>query len=228
MLKKTLKLGITVAALSCLGLGTVAVTSMLNKNQELSVNAGSTPTNYRIYLINECDDWSSSAIYAHYWGGSSSSTWGSDPAMTKVVSDWSHGIWYYDIPFDTTGILFKTGAGNIPVLNETVDLLLSSYSSQTYVFYVKNDADPSSGKRWWDKMTTAGCNNGQLAAILGKLQVCEADYSFGYYAWPQVNKLFVRPSTYDGTYSFTNINGSVTTLADTVSTLSSLYSAHVA
>ena len=64
----------------------------------------------RVYFEN---NWGWGDIRIHYWGGSSGSTWGTSgeslPKMTDsgLTTDSGTKIYYYDVPADSTGMLFK-------------------------------------------------------------------------------------------------------------------------
>lgn len=176
-----------------------------------------------VYLDNGWTDWSGLTFYVHYWGGTTSSDWASCPSMTKVVSDYYQGLWFYDLPADTTGILIKTAAGNVDNWRETENIDVTSYKPSDYVFYVK-EAVSSNNKRWWDKVTTAGMNSGQLAAVLSTIHACDTDTGYGFNSWPQLNPLFVTPSTgRDDSTSLTNWNGQTSTIGATISMIRDNY-----
>lgn len=178
-----------------------------------------------VYLNNGWTDWSGLTFYIHYWGGTTGSTWESCPSMTKVVSDYYQGLWYYDVPADTTGVLFKTATGNVDNWRETENVDISTYQPSQYVFYVK-EAVSNNNKRWWDKVTTAGMNSGQLAAVLATIHACDVDTGYGYNAWPQLNSLFVTPSTgRDDSTSLTNWNGQTSTIGATIYQIQASYNA---
>ena len=41
-------------------------------------------------------------------------------------------------------------------------------------------------------------NGNELAQVLSHIQSCSSSYASGYNAWPQLNDLFVTPSTFTG------------------------------
>jgi LPXTG-motif cell wall-anchored protein len=220
--KIALALGGLSAICAGFAVGTIASTQ---KAAEPTLAATTDHARIYVYLGNNWTDWSSSDFYIHYWGGTTGSTWASCPKMTKVVSDYYQGLWYYDLPSDTTTVLFKTGTGDVSNANETEDLSISTYQVSQYVFFVKSDTS-TNGKRWWDKATTAGMNSGQLAAVLGTIHVCDVDTGYGYNAWPQLNSLFVTPSTgRDDSTSLTNWNSDTTTLGNTINRIQANYTA---
>ena len=71
------------------------------------------------YLVSNWD-WGVPMI--HYWGGSSSTTWGSNPSLTKVADSYTvdgqtGAVYSYDVPVDTTGIIIRNQQGNQQTAN---------------------------------------------------------------------------------------------------------------
>jgi hypothetical protein len=131
MLKKTLKLGITVAALSCLGLGMVAVSSLLNKNQELSVNAKDT-------VISEGAVTPGNAIYFNYKAG----TWWTDYSAKTAF--------YFYAGSNNAWSGFATSVPNDSDVLEATAPALSGVSVWTAVIAVRL-VSTSTSPNWNDK-----------------------------------------------------------------------------
>lgn len=109
-------------------IGAVALGVSQLKSEEPVRTEASAPTK-RVWLdFHELTWWGNdpdeSIVGIHYWGGSSSSTY-AGVAMTK---DNANNLWYYDVPSDTTSILFSRIKKSTPndVFNKTEDIALES------------------------------------------------------------------------------------------------------
>jgi hypothetical protein len=112
-----------------------------------------------------------------------------DLEMTRVLEDYYGGLFYADIDFSETGILFRNEIDNwTNAYNQTVDV---TSLSNTDVYFINQNAD--NGK-CPVSTGTAGMSNAQLAAVLEYYYTCTASYSDGYLAFPTVNMAFYLPS----------------------------------
>ena len=208
-----------------------ASVSFMQKDEAPSnfdVQAAATQTHRRVYvvLIDEGEQkWTGSQMFIHYWGGSSGTTWASCPEMIKVVSDYWQGIFYYDIPVDTTNFMVKAVTGDTSKVSDKSDnfavssLFIGSDYKAGYVSDWVNDA--------WQRTISYGdnlpSNSGQIAAVLNHIDSCSDSYAGGFNAWPQINDLFISPSTYEGTTVVTDNFGLNTTISDKIAYLSNRY-----
>ncbi|MDY0373910.1 MAG: hypothetical protein RBQ86_07320, partial [Candidatus Izemoplasmatales bacterium] len=107
---------------------TVGVGATLSTVSPLKeVEAATTQTDLRIYAYLEGGWDNSGHMFIHYWGGASGTDWNSCPEMTNVVSDYYQGLFYYDVPIDTTTFLVKDSTGNVSKSsNQSANITIAS------------------------------------------------------------------------------------------------------
>lgn len=64
----------------------------------------------RVYFSNNMN-WDRDNIYIHYWGGSESSSWPGIAMTWFADNEYSQGLYFADIPADTTKVIFNNNAG---------------------------------------------------------------------------------------------------------------------
>lgn len=208
--------------------GAFAFGLVQNRRAEVRTEA-TTQTDRRIYVYLEGAwdiDGGSIKMFIHYWGGSGpGTTWTSCPEMTKVVSDYWQGLFYYDVPSDVTGFVVKNTTGNVSKLsNQSADILVSTLLDGTNhkIPAVKSRVNDGT-KRVVANADTAPGNSGQIAAILNKINSCSDSFAGGYNAWPQLNDLFISPSSLTGSTVVVDDFGPDTTIANKVAYLEMQY-----
>lgn len=83
----------------------------------------------KLIYCTAANSWSS--VYIHYWGGSSSSTWGSNPTMTYLyTNDQQQKVYYYNVPSGTTGLIFKNAVGDTDW--KTGDITISGKEAKAF------------------------------------------------------------------------------------------------
>ena len=212
---------IALGAVLTLGVGaTLSTVSPLKE-----VEAATTQTDLRIYAYLEGAWDNNGHMFIHYLGGTSGTNWNSCPEMTKVVSDYWQGLFYYDVPIDTTTFLVKDSTGNVSKSsNQSVDITIASLrdGSNYKVAAVKSWVSDGA-KREVTIADNAPGNSGQIAAILNHINSCSASYSVGYNAWPQLNDLFISPSSLDGNTVVIDNFGPETTISAKTAYLQARY-----
>jgi len=188
--------------------------------------AATVQTDRRVYVYLE-GDWTVADMFIHYWGTGDGTTYDTAVQMTKVVSDYWQGLYYFDIAMDVTGFLVRKASGAFTKNSDqsedilVADLLVgTNYKAVAVKAWVANTA-----KRAVEIVDTAPGNSGQVAAILNHIDSCSTSYAGGYNAWPQLNDLFISPSTLDGTTVVTDNFGSDTTIAEKTAYLQTKYAA---
>ena len=99
---------------------------------------GQNPSNTKTVTFSNNKGWSN--VYIHYWGGSSSTTWPGAQMTNIGVNDYGETQFTFDIPADTTGIVFHDNNGS-----QTVDI---NYDSSVTGYYLTTQ---SNGK--WEVAT---------------------------------------------------------------------------
>lgn len=94
-----------------------------------------------VYFDNTDTGWATP--YIHYWGGESSSSW-PGTAMTPTPTG---GIWEYDVPKGTDGIIFNIGSnsdqtGNLAYAEGHVYTKAGGDTGKTYDEYITPDPNP--------------------------------------------------------------------------------------
>lgn len=191
------------------------------------VEAATTQTNRRVYAYLEGAWDNNGHMFIHYWGGSAGTNWSSCPEMVNVVSDYWQGLFYYDIPSDVTDFLVKDQSGNVSKnsnqsANVSVASLLdgTNYKAAAVKAWVSDSANRVVGIA-----DTVPGNSGQIAAILNNINSCSTSYAGGYNAWPQLNDLFITPSSLDTSTVVIDNFGPDTTIALKCAYLSARYTA---
>jgi hypothetical protein len=215
----------TIKGLATLALLTGVFGFATLKQKEVKVSAGvGVQTHRRVYAYLE-GDWSSPDMYIHYFGGASGTDWNNSPKMVRVLSDYWHGLWYYDVPVDVTAFVVKNTSGSVNKLSDqSVDISIAD-------LFLDNDYKVAAVKAWVNDgakrlvgfADNAPGNNGQVAEILAHIDSCSDSYASGYNAWPQLNDLFVAPSTLDGDTIVNDKFGEATTISNKVAMLQSQY-----
>lgn len=223
-MKKITKLMAVVALLS--GVFGVALTH----NETIKAEAATAQTQRRVYVY-LAGGWDSSNMYIHYWGGANGTTWGSNPAMTKVVSDYYQGLFYYDLNIDHTTFMVFANQNEGKESNKSVDisvasLFVGSNPSNTDYKVAKVAAWVADGsKRLVSIENNAPMSSGQAAAVLNNINSCSTSFAGGFNAWPQLNDLFISPSTLIGSTVVTDNFGNDTTITDKTAWLQTKFSA---
>ncbi len=228
---------ITTAALSLAMVGGVILsvgTTVDNSNYQ--PNAQATQTNMRIYAyLKSAWDTVGGQIKMYITYENTVITpipYDSAVEMTKVVSDYWEGLFYYDVPigFDNDD-QFR--------LRNSTGLWPGKDSNQSGYIYFKDLVQSGDYKgvsigAWVADNTprvavienTIPVNSGQAAAVLAKIDSCDPSFANGYNAWPQLNDLFIIPSTLVGS---TEVNDTVfgaletTTISNKIAMLSAEY-----
>jgi hypothetical protein len=177
-----------------------------------------TPQTHRRVYVYTKDDWAQAGdVFIHYWGGAEGTDWEASPQMEMVLNDYYRGMYYYDIPIDVTTFLVKDDPGTPTI--QSSNILISD------VFPVDDFKIPSTwedGTHWAEN--DAGMGSEQLAAVLNHIDSCSPSYAGGYNAWPQLNNLFVQPSTYEPSEIVTDNFGDSTTIGDKIDYISRWHS----
>lgn len=145
--------------------------------------------------------------------------------MTNVVSDYWQGLFYYDVPADVTSFLVKDSTGNVyKASNQSANIAISD-------LFLDGDYKVAAVKAWvidGNKRVVGAADNApmsslQAAAVLNNIDSCSSSYAGGYNAWPQLNDLFISPSTLDGSTVVPDNFGDDTTIADKTAYLEAKY-----
>ncbi|MCX5774779.1 MAG: hypothetical protein NTV44_00120, partial [Firmicutes bacterium] len=142
---------------------------------------------YRVYVVNTQSWFDNTSLYIHYWGGASGTTWESCPAMTEAVSDYYSGLYYYDVPNDTTNFLVKQGTGGVADWKKTANFTIDLNKTQAYSIEPSVSGQPASIGSHTVLLSAA-----QFTGVLYHIDSCSGDHAEGYEANPQLNNLFVN------------------------------------
>lgn len=217
------KAWITITAAFALGAGILGATDLVKPQPNFEVGAAAVQTHRRVYVVLE-GDWQGgveSDMYIHYWGGAVGTDWNNCPKMDKVVSDYSQGLFFYDVPIDTTTFMVKRYAGGVADWEKTVDIPISSLFLGTdfKAAAIPYGTTPRSAK-FYDNLPS---NSGQTAAVLAAINSCSTCYAGGCNAWPQLDDLFISCSTLDYNTTVYDRFGANTTIANKVAWLQTKY-----
>lgn len=231
MNKKLKRIGLI---LSVAALGVVTGVSVLasSPREVADVGAVTVQTDRRIYVYLEGGWDNAGHMFIHYWGGDEGTTWETCPEMTNVVSDYWQGLFYYDVPTDVTHFLVKDQSGNVSnskASNQSANILIAdlfpSEDSEDYKVATVKAWVEDTASRVADVADNAPMSSLQAAAVLNHIDSCSTSYAGGHNAWPQLNDLFISPSTLDGSTVVTDNFGDDTTIAAKTAYLQARYNA---
>jgi hypothetical protein len=210
--------------------------SFVNKVSPLNLEAAPVQTTRRIWAIDNTNTgwFYGTTLYCHL------NTAGTEVLMTQVLSDYYGGLFYADIASDETAILFKnySGAFTTNFYNQTDDVTIKDNTGLlhgTEVYYINQNSND--GKCPVSE-GTAPMSNAQLAETLRYYGTCDADYCYGYLAYPFVKALYDADNVTGKDDTAVSAKGSSTndgykesndtTIGNKVTLMGSLYNAAIA
>jgi hypothetical protein len=217
MLLTSKKILLTAATISMIA-GLALSVGTPKRTPGIDIDAATPQTHRRIYAFTK-DDWAQSGnVFIHYWGGKVGTTWASCPQMTMVLNDYHRGMYYYDVPIDVTHFSIKNATGNATIQSDNISIASVFPPGD---FKIAQSWGPGSHY----PEDNAPMSSAQLAAVLNHIDSCSSCYAGGYNAWPQLNNLFVQPSTYETSEIVTDNFGPSTTIGDKIAWLEASYNA---
>lgn len=218
---KSRKLLAALTTISLFSVGLIANSMSLLSNSQ----AATEQTNRRLYVYLEGAWDNAGHMYIHYWGGATGTIWSSCPEMTNVVSDYWQGLFFYDVPVDVTDFLVKDSSGNVSKSSNqsanmsVADLLVEGdYKVATVKSWVSDGASRLTGVA-----DNAPMSSLQAVAVLNNINSCSSSYASGYNSWPQLDDLFISPSTLEGSTVVPDNFGDSTTIAEKIAYLQAKY-----
>jgi hypothetical protein len=220
----------TSKSISLLTLGLVCALGVLGSmrlaNRGFETNAATVQTERRLYVY-LVGGWDGTDMYIHYWGGEgvTGTTWSNCPQMTRVVSDYWQGLYFYDVPVNTESFLVKNATGDVlKTSNQSDNMLIASlFVSSNYLALAVSAWVSDGTKRAVSTADTLGISSLQIVAVLNNINSCDSSYAEGYNAWPQLNDLFITPSTFDGSTVVPDNYGPDTTITGKCTYLQARY-----
>lgn len=154
--KKTLSLLLTamlVISTMIVGISTVSAVGTLQPT--------TTPVADGYYRVFVTDNYKfGNAPQIHYWGGSSSTAWGSRPTMNKVTgtNDVGQNVYWYDVPSNSTGVIFQHSGKD-----QSVDLLVQSDKTLKFQngagYYISGQSSSKYVYSYWDASSLLPSNS---------------------------------------------------------------------
>jgi hypothetical protein len=202
----------------------------VNQNTSQFEPQAASDTNKRIYVYLEGGWDGGDVMYIYYFGGSSSTTFDTAVQMTQVINNYFQGLFYYDVPSDTTTFLVKdraSGNGN-KFSNQSVDVSMTSifltgptnYKAVAISSWLGNDGT----KRSATFVDNLGASSSDIALILNKIDTCSASTANGFNAYPQIDDLFFTTNNPTGSTVVDDDFGDATTITNKINRLSENYS----
>ena len=217
MIKNKKTIGFSLIALT----GLIAVATcvcayspnLINMNNVGATEYGDNPgTTKRIYvLIDDTLSWwnldhnKGDTLLFHYWGGSVSTDWDNRPKMNFIGSSqtadsgFEYGLYYYDVPADTTWMLIDNTSTSGAISNErTIDISLN-YGSEMSFFLVKDGGYGKYATYETGVFINSSLSSQQLAEVLShkNIDTCSQSTASGYNAYNQIYKIFLEYNEYD-------------------------------
>jgi len=221
---------ITTALVSILMVGGFMVSvGTQNDVSNLNLDAATTQTHMRIYAFLR-GGWDTGKMYITYENTAIDPIgYTSAVEMTKVVSDYHQGLFYYDVPIgfdndDQFRLRNNTGAWTGKDSNQSAyiyfkDLLVTGNYYGVSVGAWVADNTP----RVVIMENTIPGSSAQIAAVLNHINSCSTSYAGGYNAWPQLYDLFIAPSSLVGSTVVTDNFGPDTTITGKTDYLQTRY-----
>jgi hypothetical protein len=151
----------------------------------------------RIYVYPENaltkDGWDNGFLYIHYWGGSSSSTYSSAPEMIRAIDDYYLGLFYYDIPNDSTNFMIASYRNTLKDWEKTIDVSLNS-SNDFLGFKIINVYVAGKLDVFQESISMSAAN---FTGILYHINSCGTGYASGYNSYEYLIRTFIKKE--DGT-----------------------------
>lgn len=199
-----------IAVATCVG---VYTPNLINMNNVGATEYGDNPgTTKRIYvLIDDSLSWwnldhsKGNTLLFHYWGGSESTDWNDRPKMNfigssqTINSGFEYGLYYYDVPADTTWMLIDntstTGANG----NEKTGDIQLNYGSEMYFFLLKDGGYGQIASYENGVFINNSLSSQQLAEVLSHkhIDTCSQSTASGYNSYNQIYKIFLEYNEYD-------------------------------
>jgi|LakMenE18May11ns_1017448.scaffolds.fasta_scaffold9694653_2 hypothetical protein len=202
----------------------------VNQNTSQFEPQATSDTNKRIYVYLEGGWDGGDVMYIHYFGGSSSTTFDTAVQMTQVLDNYWVGMFYYDVPSDTTTFLVKDRAnGNGGKnSNQSVDISMSSIFLTGPINYKAVAISAWLGSDFTKRSATfvdnLGASSSDIALILNKIDTCSASTANGFNAYPQIDDLFFTTNNPTGSTVVDDDFGEATTITNKKNRLSENYS----
>jgi len=188
------------------------------------VQAATSQTDMRIYAY-LLGDWSGNApegdkMYITYENTAITNVpYESAVEMTRVVSGYYEGLFYYDVPIgfdddDQFRLRNSTGAWTGKDSDQTEYIYFKDLNvSGNFKGISVGVWDADNTPRVASKVDTIPMSSAQYATILNHINSCSTSYAVGYNSWPQLYDLFVASSTLEGTTVVDDNYGPATTIA---------------
>ncbi|MGI6644346.1 MAG: hypothetical protein ACOX28_01055 [Bacilli bacterium] len=195
----------------------VAVAPFLpHKSTNTTAVKAAEPTTRRVYaVLKEVWFHNEQRMYIHYWGGDVETNWDNCPQMSVAVDNYWKGMFFFDVPANTTGCIFKSESGNVGENDRTVDFELNQVFNESLFRVAWVEKDPNNfdyGKRQvnvgegpMDSLQFAG-------GILSRIDTCSNSYANGYNSYKQIMDCFYNCSEIDDSIPVEEPNGNKPTI----------------
>lgn len=122
--------------------GAFSLSALPKEDKVIETQAAATNTK-RVWFYPDYVDWwasdlANAPLGIHYWGGSHSTTW----PGARMLKDDANNLWYYDVPSDTTDVIFTRINNSKPTehYNQSKTFPLENYAN-TYRCELWNNQD---------------------------------------------------------------------------------------
>jgi hypothetical protein len=201
---------LTISSLSLIILSGIVLSVGTSEPSEFNAQA-TVETSRRIYVWveNEMnkDGWGDGGIYIHYWGGTASSTFASRPLMNTILGagDFFRGLFYYDIPSDsTTFIITADQAATPPEWQQSDEVTLSATNRFKSFKLINSYGGGSHGGRPGFFETSISLGASQFVWVVSKIDSCSSDFASGFNHFKDLVRIYL----FDNDSYTTSIMGS--------------------
>jgi len=196
-----------------------------NQKETVVAKAATVQTHRRVYVYLGGAWDNPGHMYIHYWNsGGDLTTWGNKPEMVNVLSDYYQGLFFYDLPINAATFMVVAYSGDTAEKNKSADILVNDLEvSGNYKAIAVGAWVADNTKRVVSIVENLPVNTWQAAAVLNNINSCSTSYASGYNAWPQLNDLFITPSTLDLNTVVTDNFGGDTTIGNKTTWLANQY-----
>jgi hypothetical protein len=199
-----------------------------NQNTSQFEPQATSDTNKRVYVYLEGAWDAGDQMFIYYFGGSSPNTFETATAMTQVINNYWVGMFYFDVPGDTTTFIVRDRSGGYGgEKNQSVDIAMSSIfltGPNNYKAVAIGAWVSDGSKRTATFVDNLGLSNSDVVLLLNKINTCSSNTSNGFNAYPQIDDLFFTTNTFDGSTVVDDDFGDATTITNKKNRLSENYS----
>ena len=137
-------------------------------------------------------DWTDDKMFVSYWGPGFEVSFTNAVEMTQAVNDYYQGLFFYDLPDNTTGLLLRRSSGAFTkTSDQSDDITFSDLFTTDYKLVAVGAWTADGTKRTATLVNGAGMEASKFTGVLTHLDSCSPSQASGYNSYLQIRRLFV-------------------------------------